>query len=161
MQTAEKKQADWAVLWQEERQTLSLQGEPVLEYALVRPQIRDGGAGRTAAGPVLSASGGGLAPPVEPRALLACLSGPGPLPGAVPSIPSLAGPPGGPGPVSGPGQPEYPPGCGGRSTETAARSGYGWGCLVPAGGSPAAGRSLLPRRPAVVAPPDPEAAGTG
>ena len=43
MQTAEKKQADWAVLWQEERQTLSLQGEPVLEYALVRPQIRDGG----------------------------------------------------------------------------------------------------------------------
>ena len=45
MQTAEKKQADWAVLWQEERQTLSLQGEPVLEYALVRPQIRDGGRG--------------------------------------------------------------------------------------------------------------------
>ena len=45
METAEKKQADWAVLWQEERQTLSLQGEPVLEYALVRPQIRDGGRG--------------------------------------------------------------------------------------------------------------------
>ena len=31
METAEKKQADWAVLWQEERQTLSLQGEPVPE----------------------------------------------------------------------------------------------------------------------------------
>ena len=36
---------DVVVDWQEERQTLSLQGEPVLEYALVRPQIRDGGRG--------------------------------------------------------------------------------------------------------------------
>ena len=45
METAEKKQADWTVLWQEERRTLSLQGEPVLEYTLTRPQIRDGGRG--------------------------------------------------------------------------------------------------------------------
>ena len=37
MQTAEKKQADWAVLWQGERQKLSLRGVPVPEDALVRP----------------------------------------------------------------------------------------------------------------------------
>lgn len=45
METVGKKQSDWTVLWQEERRTLSLQGEPVLDYTLSRPLIQAGGQG--------------------------------------------------------------------------------------------------------------------
>ena len=45
METVGKKQSDWTVLWQEERRTLSLQGEPVLDYTLSRPRIQAGGQG--------------------------------------------------------------------------------------------------------------------
>lgn len=161
MQTAEKKQADWAVLWQEERQTLSLQGEPVLEYALVRPQIRDGGRG----GRRLDRYYQHLAEVWRrrwSRALYwhACLDLARCREQSRPFHPWQAH-------------------LEGRvlfqdqdslsirldAEEVHGRRppapGTDGGCLVPAGGSPAAGRSLLPRRPAVVAPPDPEAAGTG
>lgn len=147
MQTAEKKQADWAVLWQEERQTLSLQGEPVLEYALVRPQIRDGGRG----GRRLDRYYQHLAEVWRrrwSRALYwhACLDLARCREQSRPFHP-WQGPPGGRVLFQDHGQPEYSAWMRRRSTETAAAPGTDGGCLVPAGGSPAAGRSLLPRRP--------------
>ena len=41
----EKRAAEPEVLWHEERETLTLDGEPVLEYALAWPEITGASAG--------------------------------------------------------------------------------------------------------------------
>ena len=49
------------VVWEEEEQTLTLEGEPVLTYKLAWPQVEGGGAGGTVDQPFLHPSGGQLA----------------------------------------------------------------------------------------------------
>lgn len=139
METVGKKQSDWTVLWQEERRTLSLQGEPVLDYTLSRPRIQAGGQG----GRRVDRYYQRLAEVWRRRwdralywqsclDLARCRD-------LARSIPALAGPSGGPGPVSGPRKSEHPSGRGGATRRRPPAPGADGRSLVPAGGGPSAG----------------------